>query len=76
MAVIDIEDGKAVLTFLNKIDGHGYGGMADFEIARAAIRKAITCELCDKTHDECQCEPDAFMAFEVGMDTETETAKQ
>ena len=29
-----------VLDFLNKIEGAGYGGMADFEIARENIRRA------------------------------------
>jgi len=29
------EDIAEVLDFLNSIEGHGYGGMASFEIARA-----------------------------------------
>lgn len=66
MAVINIEDGKAVLAFLNKIEGHGYGGTADFEIAREAVKHAITCELCARTHDECECEADVFTVSAPG----------
>lgn len=30
-----------ILEFLELIEGHGYGGMAKFEIARATVRAAI-----------------------------------
>jgi hypothetical protein len=35
------EAAREALAFLNKIEGHGYGGMADFEIARRGLQAAI-----------------------------------
>lgn len=29
---------REALDFLEKIEGHGYGGMADFEVARQSLR--------------------------------------
>ncbi len=34
-------DFKQVFDFLNSIEGHGYGGMAEFEIARETVHRAV-----------------------------------
>lgn len=31
---------KDAIDFLDRIEGHGYGGMADYEIARTTVRDA------------------------------------
>lgn len=31
---------KDAINFLDRIEGHGYGGMADYEIARTTVRDA------------------------------------
>jgi len=35
------DDAKQILAFLDKIEGAGYGGMSDFEIARETVRHYI-----------------------------------
>lgn len=42
------EDIIEVLDFLNTIEGHGYGGMASFEIAREHVRRAYRISLAEQ----------------------------
>ncbi len=35
------DDLAQVFSFLNSIAGHGYGGMAEFEIARETMRRTV-----------------------------------
>jgi hypothetical protein len=32
---------KEALEFMEKIEGHGYGGMANFEVARQSLRSVV-----------------------------------
>jgi hypothetical protein len=41
-AICKKADLMQVLEFLESIEGHGYGGMASFEIARMTVREAIS----------------------------------
>lgn len=36
-----LAEAKEGLAFLEKIEGHGYGGMADFEVARRSLRNVV-----------------------------------
>lgn len=38
---IDLKQIQETLDFLDSIEGHGYGGMAAFEIARMNLRAAL-----------------------------------
>jgi hypothetical protein len=38
---MNLNDARQVLKFLNSIEGSGYGGMSEFEIARQSVAKFI-----------------------------------